>query len=71
MITPDMLGNTESPEALADLIDRLMSEGSGHVNVASNDGNGLKIDTVNSTDCGTKGACMQPTETSVDPDDED
>ena len=71
MITPDMLGNTQSPEELVDIIDRLMAEGSGHVNVATNNGDGLRIDTVNSTDCGTKGACMQPTELEIDPDEEE
>ncbi|MDE5771107.1 MAG: hypothetical protein K2I06_05685 [Ruminococcus sp.] len=72
MVTPDMLGKSDSPEELADLIDQLMAQGSGHVNIATDkDGGGMKIDTVNSTDCGAKGACMQPTETSVDPDEED
>lgn len=54
----------QTPEELADLIDRLMAQGSGHVNILSDEsGNGLKIDTVKSTDiCGTKGACCQPTE---------
>ena len=53
-----------SPAELADLIDQLMSQGSGHVNIVSG-GNGteLKVDTVKSTDIyGTKGACCQPTE---------
>ncbi|MDE6666146.1 MAG: hypothetical protein K2K14_08200 [Ruminococcus sp.] len=72
MMTPHILGKSDNPEELADLIDKLMAQGSGHVNIASDaDGEGLKVDTVNSTDCGAKGACMQPTETSVDPDDED
>lgn len=65
-----MLGQTDNPQELADLIDKLMAEGSGHVNISSDESDGgLKVDTVNSTDCGTKGACMQPTE--LDPDDED
>ena len=52
-----------SPEELADLIDKLMSQGSGHVNIVSGEGEELKVDTVKSTDiCGTKGACCQPTE---------
>lgn len=51
-----------SPEELADLIDQLMAQGSGHVNIVGN-GSELKVDTVKSTDiCGTKGACCQPTE---------
>ena len=53
-----------TPDELADLIDQLMSQGSGHVNITSDgSGDGLKVDTVKSTDvCGTKGACCQPTE---------
>ena len=72
MMNPDMLGKTDNPEELADLIDKLMAQGSGHVNIAADtNGEGMKIDTINSTDCGAKGACMQPTETSIDPDAED
>ena len=60
-----------SPAELADLIDQLMSQGSGHVNIVSDKGSGLKVDTVKSTDiCGTKGACCQPTENAIDEDDE-
>lgn len=72
MITPDMLDKTDAPDELADLIDQLMSQGSGHVNIASQDGDGgLKVNTVKSTDiCGTRGACCQPTEEYTD-DDED
>lgn len=70
MITPDMLGKTDNPEELADLIDQLMSQGNGHVNIdVIEDGKGLRVDTINSTDCGKKGACMQPTE--LETDDED
>ena len=71
MITPDMLGKTDDPSELADLIDQLMAQGSGHVNISSeNNGEGLKVNTVKSTDiCGTKGACCQPTE--LEPDDDD
>ena len=70
MITPDMLGKTDDPSELADLIDKLMEQGSGHVNITSdNSGDGLKVDTVKSTDiCGVKGACCQPTENAVDED---
>ena len=51
-----------SPAELADLIDQLMAQGSGHVNIIGN-GSELKVNTVKSTDiCGTKGACCQPTE---------
>ena len=59
-----------SPEELADLIDKLMSQGSGHVNIVSGEGAELKVDTVKSTDiCGTKGACCQPTE--LEPEEEE
>jgi hypothetical protein len=71
MITPDILGKTDDPSELADLIDQLMAQGSGHVNIASDSsGNGLKVNTVKSTDiCGTKGACCQPTE--LEPEDDE
>ncbi|MBR1591905.1 MAG: hypothetical protein IJ666_02705 [Ruminococcus sp.] len=70
MIIPNEIKNTDNPEELADLIDRLMSQGSGHVNIQSG-GGGFRVNTVRSTDCsGTKGACCQPTENAVD-DDED
>ena len=59
--------NKNDPAELADLIDQLMAQGSGHVNIVSEDGSGLKVDTVKSTDiCGTKGACCQPTENAID-----
>ena len=60
------------PSQLADLIDSLMSQGSGHVNIVANDGGqGLKVDTVKSTDCsGTKGACCQPTERDIEPEED-
>ena len=62
--------NKSSPAELADLIDQLMSQGSGHVNIIGS-GSELKVDTVKSTDiCGTKGACCQPTEDAIDEDDE-
>ena len=71
MITPDMLGKTDDPSELADLIDQLMEQGSGHVNIVSENGSELKVNTVKSTDiCGTKGACCQPTENAIDEDDE-
>ncbi len=70
MINPEMLSPTDSPEELAELIDKLMAQGNGHVNIDIIDGgNGLRVDTVNSRDCGKKGACMQPTE--LETDDED
>ena len=68
---PEKEINAQTPEELADLIDQLMSGGSGHVNIVSGDGSELKVDTVKSTDiCGTKGACCQPTENAIDKDDE-
>ena len=67
MITPDMLGKTDDPSELADLIDQLMEQGSGHVNIVSGNGSELKVNTVKSTDiCGTKGAYCQPTENAID-----
>ena len=71
MITPDMLGKTDDPSELADLIDKLMEQGSGHVNIVSEgSSDGVKVDTVKSTDvCGTKGACCQPTE--LEPEDDE
>ena len=71
MITPDKLGSTDDPAELADLIDQLMSQGSGHVNIESNEnGEGLKVATVKSTDCsGKKSACCQPTE--LEPEDDE
>ena len=57
--------NADASE-LADLIDSLMEQGSGHVNIVGN-GAELKVDTVKSTDiCGRKGACCQPTENAID-----
>lgn len=52
---------------LADMIDRLMGEGNNTVNVKiSEDGgykvDGIKVETFNTSDCGIKGACCQPTE---------
>ncbi|MBQ9894888.1 MAG: hypothetical protein IJM38_05810 [Ruminococcus sp.] len=68
---PEKEVNAQTPEELADLIDQLMAGGSGHVNIIpQKDGNGVKVETVNSTDCGIKGACCQPTEDAVDEDDE-
>ncbi len=62
----------ESPEELADLIDSLMSRGSGHVNIiADEDSQPVKVNIFNSADyCGSKSACCQPTENCIDDDDE-
>lgn len=56
-------GDVDAAE-LADMIDKLMASGNGSVNiVATEDGEGLSVTTVNSRECGgKKGACCQPTE---------
>ena len=56
-----------TPSELVDVIDKLMGEGNNTINVkASNEGgfkvDGIKIQTFNTSDCGIKGACCQPTE---------
>ncbi len=60
----------EKPDELADLIDMLMAQGNGHVDIISDEnGSGFKINTVKSTDCsGRKSACCQPTELDEDDD---
>lgn len=65
------LKNEKDASALADLIDSLMSQGSGHVNISvSEKDGGLNVSTTKSTDCsGNKGACCQPTEPLDDDDD--
>lgn len=57
-------------EEIVDLIDRLMLEGNGHLNIAvDSNGDGIKIDTFCSSDCGIiNGACCQPTEDAIDED---
>lgn len=62
-------GKDEASE-LADLIDKLMGDGSGHINIRTGgDGSSFTVDTVNSTECsGSKGACCQPTELADDED---
>ncbi len=51
-------------EELAEMIDKLMAGGNGSVNiVATDEGDGFTVTTVNSRECGTKkGACCQPNE---------
>lgn len=57
------LKSTGEPEELADLIDRLMESGTGHVNIQADTSGQVMVKTMRSTDCsGTKGACCQPTE---------
>jgi len=63
--------NKQSPEELVELLDKLMAGGSGHVNIfSSENGESLNVETVNSTDCGIKGACCQPNEKTAEDDDE-
>lgn len=45
--------------ALADLIDSIMAGGTQHINIET--GEETTVRTVNSTDCGKKGACAIPT----------
>ena len=68
MKSPEMPEKVESPDELADLIDSLMNQGSGHVNIASQEGGEILVDTVNTTACCANGACMQPTENAIDED---
>lgn len=72
MITPDMLSNCDDPEKLVELIDQLITQGTGHINIkAQEQSEGLTVETVKSTDCsGIKGACMQPTEDAIDSDED-
>ncbi len=68
ILEKDEKGNGE-PEDLVSVIDKLMADGSGHLNVdLSNLENGITFTTVNSTDCGKLGACAQPTELLEDDD---
>ena len=48
---------------LVDMLDRLMSDGGGHVNViTSEDSDEMTVQTYRSSDCGTgQKACCQPT----------
>ena len=69
MLESNIKGTASSPEELADLIDQLMSEGTGHVNIFPEENGGSRtVETVNSTDCGVKGACCQPTELETEED---
>ena len=70
----EVVGTVDDPVELASLIDKLMAEGKGHVNIeAKETESGSRIatvTTVNSTECsGKKGACCQPTELECDDDD--
>lgn len=68
-----MIDNKKNPDLndaseLADIIDELMKNGSGHINISVNeDGKGIAVKTMKSNDCsGHKGACCQPNEPSDD-----
>lgn len=67
------LTDDENASMLADIIDRLMEQGSGHVNIiADTDDAEITVNTVNSTDCsGINGACCQPTEQGLDDEDDE
>lgn len=60
----------KNSQELAELIDSLMSEGSGHVNVVVNDEEDMTVNIINSKEYCGKGACCQPTENAID-DEED
>lgn len=56
-----------TPSELVDVIDKLMGEGNNTINVkVADEGvfkvDGIKVQTFNTSDCGIKGACCQPTE---------
>lgn len=60
--------NQKKIDDLVAMLDRLMEEGGGHVNVQVEEENGdLQVQTIQSTDCSCqKGACAQPTELPLD-----
>lgn len=60
------MNTPQSPQELADLIDSLMSDGSGHVNVIVNPERDITVNVINSAEFCGKGACCQPTEDSID-----
>ena len=54
-----------SADELVEMIDQLMQQGGGRVNITADDSSqGIKVSTFISTDCadGKKGACCQPNE---------
>lgn len=65
------MNKSHSPEELAQLIDSLMSNGSGHINVVVNDETDMTVNVINSAEYCGKGACCQPTETAIDNEQED
>ena len=54
----------ENVDSLVEMIDRLMEQGDGRVNVRTDENSqGIRVDTYSTTDCsGAKGACCQPNE---------
>lgn len=60
------MNNQQTPQELAELIDSLMSEGSGHVNVIVNNETDMTLNVINSVEYCGKGACCQPTENLID-----
>lgn len=55
------MNDSDRVNDLVDMLDRLMSQGSGHVNILGGDEGNLSVTTVNSTDCCKNGACSVPT----------
>ncbi|MBR3901116.1 MAG: hypothetical protein IKJ60_06165 [Ruminococcus sp.] len=55
------MNNPNNPQELAELIDSLMSEGSGHINVIVNDEEDMTLNVIRSNEYCGKGACCQPT----------
>lgn len=60
------MNNPDNPQELAELIDSLMAEGSGHINVIVNDEKDMTLNVINSQEYCGKGACCQPTEDAID-----
>ncbi len=65
------MNNQQTPQELAELIDSLMSEGSGHVNVIVNNDADMTVNVINSAEYCGKGACCQPTENAIDDEQEE
>ena len=63
------IDDIKQADELVDMIDALMSNGGGRVNVTADDSvQGIKVDTFVSTDCadGAMSACCQPNEKADD-----
>lgn len=60
--------NQKKIENLVAMLDQLMEDGGGHINVQVEEEDGMvQVQTVNSTDCSLgNGACAQPTELPTD-----